>query len=78
MRRKYLLPIILAAIVLSAEFFPTPGLCQGIFYQGKTLKIIDNDPGGAAFCKLLFQKFPRCDPQRGPSRPPRQSCETKC
>ncbi len=46
MGTKYPLLIIVAAILLSPEIFPVQGFSQAVFYQGKTLKIINNDPGG--------------------------------
>jgi tripartite-type tricarboxylate transporter receptor subunit TctC len=52
MRTKYPLLIIVAAIVLSPGMFPVPGFSQAVFYQGKTLKIINNDPGGVVSLRL--------------------------
>ena len=52
MRTKYPLLIIVAAIVLSPGIFPVPGFSQAIFYQGKTLKIINNDPGGVVSLRV--------------------------
>ena len=44
MRTKYPLLIIVAAILLSPGIFPVPGFSQAVFYQGKTLKIINKNP----------------------------------
>jgi hypothetical protein len=44
---SYLLLIFLIA-VLSRLVLPISALSQTPFYQGKTLKIINNDPGGTA------------------------------
>ena len=52
MRTKYPLLIIVAAIVLSPGIFPVPAFSQAVFYQGKTLKIINNDPGGAVSLRI--------------------------
>ena len=52
MGTKYPLLIIVAAILLSPGMFPVPGFSQAVFYQGKTLKIINNDPGGVVSLRV--------------------------
>ena len=52
MRTKYPLLIIVVAIVLSPGMFPVPSFSQAVFYQGKTLKIINNDPGGVVSLRV--------------------------
>src|SRR5678816_2596896 len=52
MRTKYPLLIIVATMVLSPGVFPVAGFSQAVFYQGKTLKIINNDPGGVVSLRL--------------------------
>jgi hypothetical protein len=52
MRTKYPLLIIVAAIVFSPGVFPVPGFSQAVFYQGKVLKIINNDPGGVVSLRV--------------------------
>jgi tripartite-type tricarboxylate transporter receptor subunit TctC len=51
-RTKYSLLIIVAAIVFSPVIFPVPGFSQAPFYQGKTLKIVNNDPGGVVSLRV--------------------------
>jgi tripartite-type tricarboxylate transporter receptor subunit TctC len=41
-------PLLLIALSLYLNVPPSPVLSQTAFYQGKTLKIINNDPGGTA------------------------------
>ena len=52
MRTKYSLPIIVIAITLASGMFPLPGFSQAPFYQAKTLKIINNDPGGVVSLRV--------------------------
>ena len=52
MRTRYPLLIIVAVIVLSPGVFPVRGFSQAVFYQGKTLKIINNDPGGVVSLRV--------------------------
>ena len=52
MRTKYPLLIIVVAIVLAPGMFPVPSFSQAVFYQGKTLKIINNDPGGVVSLRV--------------------------
>jgi tripartite-type tricarboxylate transporter receptor subunit TctC len=51
-RTRYSLLIIVAAIVFSPVIFPVPGFPQAPFYQGKTLKIVNNDPGGVVSLRV--------------------------
>jgi hypothetical protein len=44
--------ISVAAIVLSGWVFPVPAFSQAPFYQGKTIKIINNDPGGVVSLRV--------------------------
>ena len=48
MRKKYPQLIFLITVLMELEFSPNAAFCQAPFYQGKTLKIINNDPGGTA------------------------------
>ncbi|MGH7873177.1 MAG: hypothetical protein ACREQO_13265, partial [Candidatus Binatia bacterium] len=48
MKMKYSLPILFIAVVFGLGLFPNTVFSQAPFYQGKTLKIINNDPGGTA------------------------------
>jgi tripartite-type tricarboxylate transporter receptor subunit TctC len=48
MRKKYPQLIFLISVLMELEFSPNAAFCQAPFYQGKTLKIINNDPGGTA------------------------------
>ena len=48
MKMKYSLPILFIAVVFGLGLFPNAVFSQAPFYQGKTLKIINNDPGGTA------------------------------
>jgi tripartite-type tricarboxylate transporter receptor subunit TctC len=48
MKRKYSLRIVLVAFLAPLFFLPHIGFSQAPFYQGKTLRIINNDPGGTA------------------------------
>jgi len=57
MRTKYPLLIIVVAIVLSPGMFPVPSFSQAVFYQGKTLKIINNDPGGVVSLRVNRHKI---------------------
>ena len=41
-------PLLLIALILYLNVPPSPVFSQTPFYQGKTLKIINNDPGGTA------------------------------
>ena len=52
MRTRSPLLIIVAALILSAGIFPVPVLSQAPFYQGKVLKIINNDPGGVVSLRV--------------------------
>src|SRR5262245_25811537 len=47
-RTNYPLLILFIAIFSHLTILPIPALSQTPFYQGKTLKIINNDPGGTA------------------------------
>jgi tripartite-type tricarboxylate transporter receptor subunit TctC len=48
MRMQFVRRVILVQLLLLAGVLPAPVFSQGPFYQGKTLKIINNDPGGTA------------------------------
>ena len=48
MRKKYPQLIFFITVLMEVEFSPNAAFCQAPFYQGKTLKIINNDPGGTA------------------------------
>jgi tripartite-type tricarboxylate transporter receptor subunit TctC len=48
MKTKYRLLILLIALFFHLSALPNSVLAQTHFYQGKTLKIINNDPGGTA------------------------------
>jgi tripartite-type tricarboxylate transporter receptor subunit TctC len=48
MRKKDLRLIFLVAVLLELTLSPSSGFSQAPFYQGKTLRIINNDPGGTA------------------------------
>ena len=48
MRIKYPRSISVIAMLLGLSLSPGPVFSQAPFYQGKTLKIINNDPGGTA------------------------------
>ena len=48
MRIKYPRSISVIAMLLGLSLSPGPVFPQAPFYQGKTLKIINNDPGGTA------------------------------
>ena len=48
MRRKNPHPIFFIAVLWQLGFSPNSVFSQAPFYQGKTLKIINNDPGGTA------------------------------
>jgi tripartite-type tricarboxylate transporter receptor subunit TctC len=48
MRNKYPQLILFIAVLLQLDFSPKSVFSQGLFYQGKTVKIINNDPGGTA------------------------------
>jgi hypothetical protein len=52
MRTRYPLLLIVAILVLSPGVFPVPGFSQSPFYQGKVLKIINNDPGGVVSLRV--------------------------
>src|SRR5512147_2921663 len=47
MKNKYQHPIFFIAVLLQLGLSPSSAFSQA-FYQGKTLKIINNDPGGTA------------------------------
>jgi len=47
MRKKYL-RLIFIAMLLQLGLSPHSVFSQAPFYQGKTLRIINNDPGGTA------------------------------
>jgi tripartite-type tricarboxylate transporter receptor subunit TctC len=46
--RKYAPPIFFIAILIQPSLFPNSVFSQAPFYQGKTVKVINNDPGGTA------------------------------
>jgi tripartite-type tricarboxylate transporter receptor subunit TctC len=48
MKIKYLYPILLIVTPVGLSLWPNLALSQAPFYQGKTLRIINNDPGGTA------------------------------
>lgn len=48
MTTRFALPTIVIVILAALGFFPPPAVSQAPFYQGKTLRIINNDPGGTA------------------------------
>jgi tripartite-type tricarboxylate transporter receptor subunit TctC len=48
MRIKYPHPVLFLATLLSLALSPSAGFAQAPFYQGKTIKIVNNDPGGTA------------------------------
>ena len=52
MRTRSPLLIIVAALIWSAGIFPVPVLSQAPFFQGKVLKIINNDPGGVVSLRV--------------------------
>ena len=45
MRKKYPQLIFFITVLMEVEFSPNAAFCQAPFYQGKTLKIINNHPG---------------------------------
>ena len=48
MRNKYPHLMLFMAGLLMLALFPNSVFSQAPFYQGKTIKIINNDPGGTA------------------------------
>jgi tripartite-type tricarboxylate transporter receptor subunit TctC len=48
MRRKYPTLVLFISVLLQPALFPTSVFSQTPFYQGKTVRIINNDPGGTA------------------------------
>src|SRR5687768_15346411 len=48
MRIKYSHPVLLIAMLLGLGFSSRPVFSQAPFYQGKIVRIINNDPGGTA------------------------------
>jgi tripartite-type tricarboxylate transporter receptor subunit TctC len=48
MRKKYRTLILFIAVPLQLALFPTSVFSQTPFYQGKTVRIINNDPSGTA------------------------------
>ncbi len=48
MRIKYPRPILFLAMLSGLALSPNPVFSQAPFYQGKTVRIINNDPGGTA------------------------------
>jgi tripartite-type tricarboxylate transporter receptor subunit TctC len=48
MRKKYPHLMFFIAVLMQLGLSPNAVFCQAPFYQGKTLKIINNDPGGTA------------------------------
>jgi hypothetical protein len=48
MRKKYPPLMFFIAVLMQLGFSPTSVFSQAPFYQNKTLKIINNDPGGTA------------------------------
>ena len=49
---KYPFVITVAALVLSPGILPVRVFSQAPFYQGKTIKIINNDPGGVVSLRV--------------------------
>ena len=52
MKKMHPLPMIVAALVLSVVGLPLPVFSQANFYQGKTVKVINNDPGGISSLRV--------------------------
>ena len=48
MRIKHSRWMLFIAVLLQMSVFPNVGFSQAPFYQGKTIKVINNDPGGTA------------------------------
>ena len=48
MRIKYPRPLLFVALASGLALSPSPVFSQAPFYQGKTVRIINNDPGGTA------------------------------
>ena len=48
MRIKHSRWMLFIAVLLQLSVFPNVGFSQASFYQGKTIKVINNDPGGTA------------------------------
>jgi tripartite-type tricarboxylate transporter receptor subunit TctC len=48
LRATYLLLMFFIAVLLQLSVFPNSVFSQASFYQGKTIKVINNDPGGTA------------------------------
>ena len=48
MRIKYPHPVLFLAALFGLALSPSSGFSQAPFYQGKTIKIVNNDPGGTA------------------------------